>query len=156
MAASSWVTAQSGLSGLLRPFLYSSSVYSCHLLISSTSVRTLPFCPVSCLSLHEMSPRYLQFSWVDLILPILLFSSISMHCSFTYFYLLFSGLLHSFGYIFPILSCLLLFFFPRLFVKPQPTSLPFYISFSLGCFQSLPPVQCYKPLSIVLQALFQM
>ena len=32
------------LSGLWRPFLYSSSVYSCHLfLISSSSVRSLPF-----------------------------------------------------------------------------------------------------------------
>ena len=35
---------------------------------------------------------------------------------------------------------------------PQTTTLPSCISFSLGWFWSLPPVQCYKPLSIVLQA----
>ena len=39
-----WMIALSWLSGLWRSFLYSSSVYSCHLLlISSASVRSLPF-----------------------------------------------------------------------------------------------------------------
>ena len=38
------MTTLSGLSGSLRPFLYSFSVYSCHIfLISSASVRSLPF-----------------------------------------------------------------------------------------------------------------
>ena len=36
---------------------------------------------------------------------------------------------------------------------PQTTILPFCISFSWGWFWSLPPVQCHKPLSTVLQAL---
>ena len=36
---------------------------------------------------------------------------------------------------------------------PQKTILPSCISFSLGSFWSLTLVQCYKPLSIVLQAL---
>ena len=41
---SRWVIAPSWLSGSLRSFLYSSSVYSWHhLLISSTSVRSMPF-----------------------------------------------------------------------------------------------------------------
>ena len=40
----SWVITPLWLSGSLRPFLYSSSVYSCHLfLISSASVRSMPF-----------------------------------------------------------------------------------------------------------------
>ena len=40
MSGSSWVITPSWLSGLWRSFLYSSSVYSCHLfLISSASVR---------------------------------------------------------------------------------------------------------------------
>ena len=44
----------------------------------------------------------------------------------------------------------------QLFVRPSQTiMLPFYISFSWGCFWSLPPVQCYEPPSIVLQALYQ-
>ena len=44
MSGSKWLTTPSWLSGSLRPFLYSSSVYSWHLfLISSASVRSLPF-----------------------------------------------------------------------------------------------------------------
>ena len=44
MSSSRWVTTPSWLSGLLRPFLYSSSMYSCHLfLIFSASFRSLPF-----------------------------------------------------------------------------------------------------------------
>ena len=38
---------------------------------------------------------------------------------------------------------------------PQTTILPFYISFSWGWSCSLLPVQCHKPVSIVLQALYQ-
>ena len=44
MSGSGWVITPSSLSGLLRSFLYNSSVYSCHLfLISSASVRSIPF-----------------------------------------------------------------------------------------------------------------
>ena len=56
--------------------------------------------------------------------------------------------LHSDGYIFPFLLCLLLLFFSQLFVRPpQITVLPFCISFSWGWSLSLPPVQCHEPLS---------
>ena len=66
MSDSRWVTTPSWISRSLVISLYSSSVYSCHLfLISSTSVF-YHFCPLSCSSLHEMSPWYLQFSWRDL------------------------------------------------------------------------------------------
>ena len=43
ISGSRWVIIPSWLSGLWRFFLYSSSVYSCHLLISSASVRSIPF-----------------------------------------------------------------------------------------------------------------
>ena len=73
---------------------------------------------------------------------------------FFYLSLLFFGTLHSNGYIFPFLLCLLLFFFSQLFVRPpQATISLFCISFSWGWFWSLPPVQCHEPPSIVLQAL---
>ena len=59
MSGSSWMITPSGLSGPLRSFLYSSSVYCRHLfLISSASVRSRPFL-LLCPSLHEMSPWYL-------------------------------------------------------------------------------------------------
>ena len=55
------------LSVSLRPFLYSSSVSSWHFLISSASVKSLQFLSfIVYLSLHEMVPWYLQFSWRDL------------------------------------------------------------------------------------------
>ena len=44
MSGSRWVITPSWLSGSWRSFLYSSSVYSCyHFLVSSASVRSLPF-----------------------------------------------------------------------------------------------------------------
>ena len=44
MSDSRWVIPSSWLSGSLRSFLYSSSVYYCHLLlVSSASVRSIPF-----------------------------------------------------------------------------------------------------------------
>ena len=44
MSGSRWAITPSWLSGSWRSFVYSSSVYSCHLfLISSASVRSIPF-----------------------------------------------------------------------------------------------------------------
>ena len=49
---------------ITQAFLYSSSVYSCHLfLIACASVHC---CPLSCPSSHEKSPWYLQLSWRDI------------------------------------------------------------------------------------------
>ena len=68
--------------------------------------------------------------------------------------LLFFGTLHANGYIFLFLLYFSHLFFSQLFVKPpRITILPFCISFSWGWSQSLPPVQCHEPMSIVLQAL---
>ena len=63
---------------------------------------------------------------------------------------------HSDGYIFLFLLCLLLLFFSQLFIRPPHTTiLPSCISFPWGWFWLSPPVQCHKPVSIVLQALYQ-
>ena len=43
MSGSRWVITASWLSGSWRSFLYNFSVYYCQLLISSTSVRSIPF-----------------------------------------------------------------------------------------------------------------
>ena len=53
------------------------------------------------------------------------------------------------------LSLSLLPFVSLLSIRPpQTTTLPSCISFSLGWFWSLPPVQCYGPPSRILQALW--
>ena len=64
-------------------FLYSSSVYSCHLfLISSASVRSIPFLffivPNFAWNVPLVSPVFLKRS---LVFPTLLFASISLHWS---------------------------------------------------------------------------
>ena len=90
-------------------------------------------------------------------------SSLSCSIAFLYFFvhlrrlsylsLKFSGTLHSVGFIFLFLLCLSLLF-SQLFLRlPQTAILPFCIPFSWGWFWSPPPVQCYEPPSIVLQAL---
>ena len=55
MSGSRWIITPSWLSGSLRPVLYS-SVYSCHLFCFC---KSLPFCLLLYLSLHEMFPCYL-------------------------------------------------------------------------------------------------
>ena len=143
----------------MKFFLYSSSVYSCHLfLISSTSVRSVLF-------LSFIEPNFvwnvplvsLIFLKRSLILPILLFSSVL--CTdrwgrLSYLFFLFFETLHSDAYIFSPLLCFSLLFFSQLFVRlPQTTILLFCISFPWGWSWSLSPIQCHEPLSIVLQAL---
>ena len=83
MSGSRWVTTLLKLFQSLRPFLYSSSVYSCYLfLISSVSVQSLPFLSfivsIFAWNVPLVSPVFLKRS---LAFPILLFSSISLHCS---------------------------------------------------------------------------
>ena len=161
MSGSSWVITPSWLSGSLRSFLYSSSVYSCHpFLISPASVRFILFLsiivPIFTWNVPLVSLIFLKRS---LVFPILLFSSISLHWlprKTFYLSLLFFGTLHSNGYNFPFLLCFSLLFFSQLFVRtPQTVILLFCISFSWGWSWSLPPVQCHEPLSIVHQALYR-
>ena len=131
-------------------------VYSCHLLISSGSVRSIPFLSFIVLFFAWNVP---SLSWIfskrSLVFPFYCFPLFALIAEEDFlFSLLFFGTLHSDGYIFPFLLCLLLLFFSQLFVRPlQTTILPFCISFSWGWSWSLPPIQCHEPPSIVLQAL---
>ena len=82
-SGSRWVITPSWLSGSGRSFLYGSSVHSCHLfLISSASVRSIMFLsfivPVFTRNASLVSLVLFKRS---LVFPILLFSSISFHCS---------------------------------------------------------------------------
>ena len=161
MSGSWWVTTPLLLSGSLCPFLYSSSVCSCHfMLMSSASVTSLPFLSFIVLICAWNIPLVsLIFLKKSLVFPILLFSSVFciVHLwRLSHLSLLFFGTLHSVGYILPFLFCLSFLFFSQLFVSlPQTSILPCCISFSWGWFCSPPPVQCYEPSSIVLQALYQ-
>ena len=80
MSGSRWVITPLWLSGSLRSFLYSSSVYICQYLL--LLLGPYRFCPLLYPSLHEMFPWYLLiFLKRSLVFPILLFSFISLHCS---------------------------------------------------------------------------
>ena len=138
MSGSKWVITPLLLSGSWRSFLYSSSVYSCHLfLTSSASVRSIPFLsfiePIFVWNVPLVSPIFLKKS---LVFPILVFSSISYiyHCRrLSYLSLLYFGTLHSDGFIFPFLLYLSLIFFSHLLEKlPQTTILPFLHFLFLG------------------------
>ena len=76
-----WVITPLWLSGWWRSFLYSSSMYYCHLfLISSASVMSVQFVsfiePIFAWNVPLLSLIFLKRS---LVFPILLFSSISLH-----------------------------------------------------------------------------
>ena len=82
MSGSRWVTTLSWLSGSLTPLLYSSSVYSCHLLlISSASVRSLPF--LSCIYLCIKCPLGISSFFEEI-------SSLSHSIVFLYFFSVFT------------------------------------------------------------------
>ena len=125
----------------LRPLLYSSSVYSCHLfLISSASVRSLPFLsfimPILTRNVPLVSPVFLKRS---LVLPVLLFSSISLHWLLkkaSYLFLLFFGTLHSDAYIFPFLLGFLLHL-TFLESKPIACVVPFLVLEPLSTLHEL-------------------
>ena len=103
-------------SGSLSPFLYSSSVYTCHLfLITSASLRGILFPPFTVSIITWNVPLLpLIFLKTSLVCPIALLSPSFLHCSLNKAFLsLFAILwiLHSDGYIFPFLLCALLLFF---------------------------------------------
>ena len=66
MSGSRWVTTPLWLSRSLRPFLFSSSVYSCHLFLSSAYVRSLLFLsfivPILSWNVPLISPIFLRQS----------------------------------------------------------------------------------------------
>ena len=141
----------------MRSFLYSSSVYSCHLLISSASVTSIPFLsfivPIFAWNVPLVSLIFLKRS---LVFPMLLFSSVSLHWSLRKAFLSLLAILwnSAFRWVYLSFSPLPFAFLSYLWGLLRQPFLPFCISFfSWGYSWSLPPVQCHKPLSIVLQAL---
>jgi len=81
MSGSRWVIRPSWLSGSWRSFLYSYSVYSCHLfLISSASVRSISFLPFIVLICAWNVPLVsLIFLKRSLVFPIIFLSCISLY-----------------------------------------------------------------------------
>ena len=144
MPDSRWVIIPLWLSGSWRSFLYSSSVYSCHLfLISSASVRSIPF----------------VFYWAHLCMKCSLsvsnfldnVSSLSHFIVFLYFF----ALITEEGFLLSLCSSLELYiqmrisflfsfafrFSSQLFVRPPQTTIsPFLHFFSLGMV--LIPASC--------------
>ena len=99
-------------------------------LISAASVRSVPFLSfivsIFAWKVPLVSRIFLKRS---LVFPILLFSSISLHCSLRKTFLSLLAILWnsaSNGYGFPFLLCLLHLFYSQLFVRPPQTAiLPF-------------------------------
>ena len=137
MSGSRWVITPSWLSVLWRPYLYSASVYSCHLfLISFASVRSLPFV------------LYWAHLWMKCSLGNSNFleeiSSLSHSVLLLYFFALiseedflisscYSLELHSDAYILPFLLCFSPLFFSQLFVRPPQTAiLLFFLNIEIG------------------------
>ena len=159
MSGSRWVITPSWLYWSWRSFLYSSSVYSCHLfLISYASVRSIAFLsfiePIFAWNIPLVSLIFLKRS---LVFPILLFASSSLHWSLRKAFLsllaiLWNSVLKWVSFLFSFAFHIFCFLS---YLSVLLGHLPFCISFSWIWSWSLPPVQCHKLLSIVLQALYQ-
>ena len=149
MSGSGCVATPSWLLMSLRSFLYIDSMYSFYLfLVSSTSIRSLLFLsfivPIFGWNVPLIFPVFLTRS---LVFSLLLFSSISLHCSLKKAFLSLLAFLwnSTFSWVYLSLSSLLFTSLLQLFVKPpQTTTLPSCFTFSLGWFCSLPPVQYYR------------
>jgi len=108
MSGSRWVIIPLWISRSLRSFLYISSVYSCHLFLIS-SLLLGPYCflsfivPIFAWNVPLVSLIFLKSS---LVIPILLFSSISLHCSlrkaFSFLFAILWNSANSDGYICPL------------------------------------------------------
>ena len=153
MSGSTWVIIQSCFSGSWRSFLYSFSVYYCHLsLISSAFVRSLPFLSfIESIFAWNIPLVALIFLKRSLVLPILLFSSISLHWSPRKSFLSLSAILRNSAFKWEYLSFSLLFFSQLFVMPPQTAILLFCISFSWGWSW----FQCQELLFILHHALYQ-
>ena len=158
MSSASWVTTLLWLSVPLRPFLYSSSVYSCHfILISSAYVSSLLLLsfivPISAWNVPLISLIFLKRS---LIFPILLFSSISLHCSLMKAFFTVLAILWNSAFSCIYLSLLSLLFISLLFwaiCKASSDNLfAFLHFFFLGMVLVTASHTMLQPLSVVLQA----
>ena len=160
MSGSRWVITLLWLFGSWRSFSYSSSVYSCHLfLTSSASVRSITFWsfiePIFAWNVPLVSLIFLKRR---LVFTILLFSFISLHWSLRKAFLSLLAILWNSAFKWVYLS-----FSYSLFASLLVTAICkassdihfvfFCISFSWGWSWSLSPVQCHEPPSIVHEAL---
>ena len=138
MSGSRWVITTSWLSESLRPFLYSSSVYSYHqFLISSASVRSIAFLSLRahfCMKCPLGISNFLKRSLVFPAYCVPLFLFIVYWRRVCFLSLLFFGILHSDGFIFSFLLCLSLLFFSQLFARPpqQPFCLFAFLFLGAG------------------------
>ena len=146
MSGSRWVITLSWLSGWWRSFLYSSSLYSCHLfLIFSAFVRPVPFLffiePIFAWNVPLVSLIFLKRS---LVFPILLFSSISLNWSLRKAFLSLLVILwnSAFKWVYPSFSPLLFdsHFFTDIYKASLDSHFVFLHFFFLGMF--LCPVSC--------------
>ena len=134
MSGFMWVITPFWLSGTWRSFLYSSSVYHCHLfLISSASVRSISFLsfiePIFAWNVPLVSLIFLKRSLVFPFYCFLLFLYTDHWGRLSYLSLLFFGTMHSDGYIFPHLLFFLLLSFSQLFVRPPQTAILLLLHF---------------------------
>ena len=161
MSGSRWVITPSWLSRSWRSFLYSSSVYSCHLfLISSASLRAIPFLsfiePIFAWNVPLVSLIFLKRS---LVFHILLFSSISLHWSLRKDFLFLLSVLgnSAFSWVYLFFSPLPLasLLFSAIHKASSNNHFAFLHFFFLGMV--LIPTSCtiHEPPSIVLLALYQ-
>ena len=158
MSGSRWVITALWLSGLLRSILYSFSVYCCYLSLISSASKSISFLsfimPIFAWTVLLVS---LIFFMRSLVFPILLFSSISSHWSWRKTYLSLLAILQNAAFKWVYLSFSPLSFTSLLFSAICKASsdnhFAFLLFFSWGWSWSLPPVQCHKTLSIVLQTL---
>ena len=161
VTVSRWAITSLWLSGSWRSFLYSSSLYSCHLfLISSASVRSIPFLSfIEPIFAWNVPLIFLIFLKRSQVFPILLFSPISLHWSLRKAFLSLHAVLWNSAFKWEYLSFPPLLFASlplQLFIRPpQTVILLFCISFSWGWSWSLSAVQCHKLPPIVHQALYQ-
>ena len=146
MSGSRWVITPLWLSWLWSSVLYSSSVYTCHLfLISSVYVRSIPFLsfiePIFAWNVPLVSPIFLKRY---LVFPILLCSSISLHCSLKRIFLSCLAILWNSAFSRLYLSpCLLPFtslLFSAIYMASSDDPFAFCISFSWGRFWSPSPL----------------
>ena len=151
MSDSRWVIPVSWLSGSWRSFLYSSSIYSCHLfLISSASFRSIPFRSfivpifarnvplVSLIFIEEISSLshsvvFLYFFALITEEVFLISPRYSSFSAFRWVYLSFSPL--------PFTSIL----FTAICKASPDRHFTFLSSFPWGWSWSLSPVQCHEP-----------
>ena len=149
MSGSRWVITPSWSSGLWRSFLYSFSVYSCHLfLMSSAYVRSIPFLSfIEPIFAWNVPLGSLIFLTKSLVFHILLFSSVFffLHWSLKKVFLSFLAILWNSAFKWVYLSFSPLFFASLLFTAIcKASSEPFCFSTFLFLGDGLDPCLLYS------------